>query len=149
MKCRLSHIAIAACLLLGPTITWAADDTPVGTWRQVDDATGKVKSIIQITDNSGQLQAKVLQVLISDDGPHPVCKKCDGERKDQPIEGMTIMWGVAKDGDVWDGGKILDPQSGTVYKVKLSLEDGGQKLDVRGYVGFALMGRTQTWIRQQ
>src|SRR5580700_6300053 len=107
MKRRLSHIAIAACLLLGPTITWAADDTPVGTWRQVDDATGKVKSIIQITDNSGQLQAKVLQVLISDDGPHPVCKKCDGERKDQPIEGMTIMWGVAKDGDVWDGGKIL------------------------------------------
>jgi uncharacterized protein (DUF2147 family) len=145
---RLSLIAIAACLLLGPAITWAADDTPVGTWRQVDDATGKVKSIIQITANSGQLQAKVLQVLISDDGPHPVCKKCDGDRKDQPIEGMTIMWGVSKDGDVWDGGKILDPQSGTVYKVKLSMEEGGQKLDVRGYVGFALMGRTQTWIRQ-
>jgi uncharacterized protein (DUF2147 family) len=146
---RLSHIAIAASLLLGPAITRAADDTPVGTWRQVDDATGKVKSIIQITDNNGQLQGKVLQVLISDDGPHPVCKKCDGDRKDQPIEGMTIMWGVSKDGDVWDGGKILDPQSGTVYKVKLTMETGGQKLDVRGYVGFSLMGRTQTWVRQQ
>lgn len=146
---RLPYIAIAASLLLGPAIAWAANDTPVGTWRQVDDATGKVKSIIQITDSNGELQAKVLQVLISDDGPHPVCKKCDGDRKDQPIEGMTIMWGVRQDGDVWDGGKILDPQSGTVYKVKLSMEEGGQKLDVRGYVGFSLMGRTQTWIRQQ
>jgi uncharacterized protein (DUF2147 family) len=145
---RLSYIAIAASLLLGPALAWAANDTPVGTWRQVDDATGKVKSIIQITDNNGELQAKVQQVLISDDGPHPICKKCDGDRKDQPIEGMTIMWGVKQDGDVWDGGKILDPASGTVYKVKLSMEDGGQKLDVRGYVGFALMGRTQTWIRQ-
>jgi uncharacterized protein (DUF2147 family) len=146
---RLSQIAIAACLLLGPAITWAANDTPVGTWRQVDDATGKVKSIIQITDSNGQLEGKVLQVLISDDGPHPVCKKCDGDKKDQPIEGMTIMWGVSKDDDVWDGGKILDPQSGTVYKVKLSMQADGQKLEVRAYVGFSLMGRTQVWIRQQ
>jgi uncharacterized protein (DUF2147 family) len=146
---RLPHIAIAALLLMGPALSWAANDTPVGTWRQVDDKTGKIKSIIQITDDNGQLQGKVLQVLISDDGPHPICKNCDGDRKNQPIEGMTIMWGVSKDGDVWDGGKILDPQSGTVYKVKLSMDDGGQKLDVRGYVGFSLMGRTQTWLRQQ
>lgn len=148
-KSGLAHCVVAACLLLGPAVTWAANDTPVGTWRQVDDKTGKVKSIIEITDNNGQLQGKVTQVLISNDGPHPVCKKCDGDRKDQPIEGMTIMWGVSKDGDVWDGGKILDPESGTVYKVKLTLADGGQKLDVRGYVGFALIGRTQTWNRAQ
>lgn len=146
---RLSHIVIAACLLLGPTISWAANDTPVGTWRQVDDKTGKVKSIIQITDNNGTLEGKVSQVLISDDGPNPLCKKCDGDRKDQPVQGMTILWGVTKDGDVWDGGKILDPQSGTVYKVKLTVTDGGQKLDVHGYVGFALMGRSQIWQRAQ
>jgi uncharacterized protein (DUF2147 family) len=148
-KSKLSQFAIAACLLLSTTVAWAASGTPVGTWQQVDDATGKVKSIIQITDNNGELQAKVLQVLISETGPHPICTKCDGDKKDQPIEGMTIMWGVHKDGEVWDGGKILDPKNGTVYKVKLTLADGGQKLDVHGYVGFSLLGRSQTWLRTQ
>jgi uncharacterized protein (DUF2147 family) len=148
-KSKLPQFAIAACLLLSSAVAWADTDSPVGTWKQVDDETGKVKSIIQITDNNGELQGKVLQVLISEDGPHPVCKKCDGDKKDQPIEGMTILWGVHKDGDnVWDGGKILDPKSGTVYKVKLSMSNGGQKLDVHGYVGFSLLGRSQIWIRQ-
>jgi len=148
MKC-LSHFAIAACLLLGSAVAWAATDTPVGTWRQIDDVTGKPKSIIQITDDHGKLQGKVLQVLLSDDGPHPLCKKCEGERKDQPIEGMVIMWNVSKDDDVWDGGKILDPKTGKVYRVKLSLTDGGQKLDVHGYIGISLLGRSQVWERMQ
>ena len=146
---RLSHFAIAACLLLGSAVAWAATDTPVGTWRQIDDVTGKPKSIIQITDDHGKLQGKVLQVLLSDDGPHPVCKKCEGERKDQPIEGMVIMWNVSKDDDVWDGGKILDPKTGKVYRVKLSLTDDGQKLDVHGYIGISLLGRSQVWERMQ
>lgn len=146
---RLSQFAIAAALLLGPAMAWAANDTPVGTWRQIDDVTGKPKSIIQITEDNGKLQGKVLQVLLSDDGPHPICKKCDGERKNQPIEGMVIMWNVHKDDDVWDGGKILDPKNGKVYSVKLSLTDGGQKLDVHGYIGFSLLGRSQVWERMQ
>ncbi|GLQ94137.1 DUF2147 domain-containing protein [Dyella acidisoli] len=146
---RLSQFAIAACLLLGSAVAWAANDTPVGTWRQVDDVTGKPKSIIQITDNNGKLEGKVMQVLLSDDGPHPICKKCDGDRKDQPIEGMVIMWGVKKDDDVWDGGKILDPKNGKVYSVKLSLTEGGNKLDVHGYIGISLLGRSQVWERMQ
>jgi len=77
-----------------------------------------------------------------------VCVKCDGSRKDQPIEGMTILWDVSKDGDVWDGGKIVDPKTGKVYKVKLTLTDGGRKLDVHGYIGFSLIGRSQVWERQ-
>ena len=150
------RLALAFGLLLGAGAVSAADtSTPVGTWKQVDDVTGKVKSIIQISESNGELQAKVMQLLnrspedIARDGEHPKCVKCDGVRKDQPIEGMTIMWGVSKDGDVWDGGKILDPKNGKVYKVKLTLEDGGQKLDVHGYIGFALLGRSQTWQRQQ
>ena len=150
------RLALAFGLLLGAGAASAADTgTPVGTWRQVDDVTGKVKSIIQISESNGELQGKVMQLLnrspedIARDGEHPKCVKCDGVRKDQPIEGMTIMWGVSKDGDVWDGGKILDPKNGKVYKVKLTLEDGGQKLDVHGYIGFALLGRSQTWQRQQ
>lgn len=148
------RFAIVASLLLAAGSAFAASDSPVGTWKQVDDASGKVTSILQITDNQGQLEAKVLKVMnmtpeqIARDGEHPRCTKCDGDRHDQPIEGMTIMWGVSKDGDVWDGGHILDPKSGKTYKVKLTLKDGGQKLDVHGYIGFSLLGRSQTWIRQ-
>ena len=144
----LSRFTLATGLLLIAGSAFAATDTPVGTWKTIDDKTHQPKSIVEITDNNGELQAKVVKVLNSDEGPNPICKECDGARKNQPIEGMTIMWGVTKDDDVWDGGKILDPKNGKQYKVKLTLMDGGQKLDVHGYIGFALLGRSQVWERQ-
>ena len=141
--------ALLALGLLFAAQTFAADTTPVGTWTQVDDATGKPKSIIEITEQpDGALQATVKQVLFSDQGTHPICDKCEGDRHNKPVDGMVIMWGVKKDGDVWDGGQILDPHNGKTYKVKLSLKDGGQKLDVRGYIGMPMLGRTQTWLRK-
>ncbi|WHZ18631.1 MAG: hypothetical protein OJF55_000780 [Rhodanobacteraceae bacterium] len=141
--------ALIALALLLATAAYAADTTPVGTWTQVDDATGKPKSIIEITAQpDGTLQGVVKQVLFSDQGPHPICDKCEGERHNKPVEGMTIMWGVKQDGDVWDGGRILDPHNGKTYKVKLSLEDNGMKLHVRGYIGMPMLGRTQTWLRK-
>ena len=94
-------------------------------------------------------EGKIIKVLKSDDGPNPVCKECDGERKNKPIEGMTILWGLSKDGDEWNGGQILDPKNGKIYKAKMSLDDGGRKLNVRGYIGFSLMGRSQVWLRQE
>lgn len=148
MRIAIRSILIAITLLLA-TAAYAANDTPVGTWTQVDDATGKPKSIIEITQQpDGTLQGVVKQVLFSDQGTHPICEKCEGERHNQPVEGMVIMWGVKQDGDVWDGGQILDPKNGKTYKVKLSLTDAGQKLDVRGYIGMPMLGRTQTWIRK-
>ncbi|MFK2905179.1 DUF2147 domain-containing protein [Dyella ginsengisoli] len=144
----LSRFTLATGLLLIAGSAFAATDTPVGTWKTIDDKTHQPKSIVEITENNGELQAKVVKVLNSDEGPNPICKKCDGARKNQPVEGMTIMWGVTKDDDVWDGGKILDPKNGKEYKVKLTLMDGGQKLDVHGYIGFALLGRSQVWERQ-
>jgi uncharacterized protein (DUF2147 family) len=151
---QLLRTAIAVSLLLGSGIVLAATNTPVGTWKQIDDVSGKAKSIIEITDNGGKLQGKVTKVMnlspeeIAKGGEHPTCKLCDGERKDQPIEGMVIMYDVSKDGTIWDGGKIVDPKTGKVYKVKLTLDGDGQKLDVHGYIGFSLLGRSQIWIRQ-
>lgn len=151
---KLLRTAIAASLLLGSGIVLAAADTPVGTWKQIDDVTGKAKSIIEITDNGGKLQGKVTKVMnlsadeIAKDGEHPICRLCDGALKNQPIEGMVIMYDVSKDGTIWDGGKIVDPKTGKVYKVKLTLDGDGKKLDVHGYIGFALLGRSQTWLRQ-
>jgi uncharacterized protein (DUF2147 family) len=140
--------ALLALGLLLAAQAWAADTTPVGTWTQIDDTTGKPKSLIEITEQpDGTLQAVVKQVYFSDQGTtHPICKACAGERHNKPVVGMQIMWGVKKDGDVWDGGKILDPAKGKSYRVELSLRDGGQKLDVKGFLLF--FHRTQTWIRK-
>lgn len=150
----LTRLSLATALLLTAASAFAATDTPVGTWKTIDDETNQAKSIVEITENNGELQAHIVKLLnrspqdIARDGETALCKQCDGERKDKPIEGMNIMWGVTRDDDVWDGGKILDPKSGKVYKVKLTLKDGGQKLDVHGYIGFSLLGRSQTWTRE-
>ena len=129
--------------------TAAESDSPVGKWKTFDDKTGRAKSIVQITEENGELTGKVLQVLESPAGPHPVCRPCEGERKDQPVEGMTILWGAKKDGDAWDGGEILDPENGKTYRVTLTLLDSGQKLEVHGYIGISALGRSQIWRRQE
>lgn len=149
MNKLLRPLCIAALLAgasLAPVV-WAADDTPVGTWKTIDDATGKAKSLVTITEADGKLQGKVVK-LFDPSKPNPTCEKCEGPRKDQPILGMQILWGVARDGDRWDGGQILDPEKGKVYGVKLTLADHGRKLNVRGFLGVSLLGRTQTWLRE-
>jgi uncharacterized protein (DUF2147 family) len=141
---------VLALALVATAFPALADNaSPVGKWKTIDDTTHETKSIVEITENGGLLEGKVLQVLKSEHGPHPVCVKCDGERKNKPIEGMTIMWGLKKDGDEWSGGQILDPAKGKIYKVNLKLVDGGRKLDVHGYIGFSLMGRSQEWVRAE
>jgi uncharacterized protein (DUF2147 family) len=125
----------------------AAEMTPVGTWKTIDDETKKVKSIVEITQVNGEVTGTVKEILQSDKGPNPICDECDGERKNKPIIGMTIIWGMKKDGDVWDGGSILDPKNGNTYGCKLTPIDGGSKLQVRGFKGFSFLGRTQIWER--
>ena len=152
---HVAGLALVTGLLFAAGTALAATNTPVGTWKTIDDATHQPKSIVQITENNGELEGKIVKLLnrspedIAKDGEHPLCTKCDGPRKDQPIEGLTIMWGVKQNGDKWDGGKIVDPKTGKTYKVKLTVTDGGQSLDVHGYIGFALLGRSQTWQRQE
>ena len=127
-----------------------AQTTPVGKWRTIDDKTGKVKSVVEITEASnGTLQGKVLQVLESEKGPHPVCDACKGANHNKPIEGMVIAWGLRQEGSTWDDGQILDPKNGKVYSAKMTPIEGGRKLEVRGYLGFSLLGRTQTWVREE
>ena len=127
-----------------------AQNTPVGKWRTIDDKTGKVKSVVEITEASnGTLQGKVLQVLESEKGPHPVCDACKGANHNKPIEGMVIAWGLRHEGDTWDDGQIMDPKNGKVYSAKMTPIEGGRKLEVRGYLGFSLLGRTQTWVRAE
>ena len=127
-----------------------AQSTPAGVWKTIDDATKKEKSLVRITDNAGVFIGKIEKLLDPTAKQDAVCDKCTDERKDKPVLGMTIITGVkqsASAADIWDGGHILDPNDGKVYKVRLSPADGGKKLDVRGYIGMPMLGRTQTWLR--
>jgi uncharacterized protein (DUF2147 family) len=128
----------------------SAAESPAGRWQTIDDETGKPKSIVEIQQAAdGTLTGKVAQILQSEHGPNPLCSECEGERKDQPITGMTILWDLKPDGEqVWSDGTILDPAKGKTYRSKARLLDGGDKLEVRGYIGIEALGRSQTWVRQ-
>jgi uncharacterized protein (DUF2147 family) len=117
-----------------------------GQWRTIDDETGEAKSRVRVWVEDGELQGEIIE-LLNPTEPNPVCSECDGSRKDQPIEGMTFLWGLEKDGDEWKGGRILDPSNGKEYSAKAKVIENGTKLEVRGFLGFALLGRTQVWER--
>lgn len=150
MRTTFKTLMLALPLSLAAFVAQAADTSPVGRWQTIDDETGKPKSIVQIEQaGNGTLSGKVVEILQSDHGPNPMCDKCDGAQKGKPIKGMTILWGLKPDGTaVWSGGSVLDPAKGKTYKAKVTLTDGGKKLQMRGYIGIEALGRTQTWIRE-
>ena len=149
---KLIRLAIA-CVLAGAAAPALAQPlTPAGLWKTVDDATKKEKSLVRIVETNGVYSGRVEKIVDPDAPKDAVCKDCSDERKDKPILGMTILRGVkasADDKTVFDGGDILDPNNGKVYRVKLKLIDNGSRLDVRGYIGTPMLGRSQTWVRAE
>lgn len=123
-----------------------ASTSPEGTWRTIDDDTGEAKSIVKVWVEGGELKAQITQ-LLNPSEPNPKCTDCKGTRKNQPIEGMVFVWGLSRNGSEWTGGTIVDPANGKEYKAKVEVVENGTKLAVRGFVGFALIGRTQVWER--
>lgn len=125
-----------------------AQMSPVGLWRTIDDKTGQPKAEIRITAKAnGELSGVIEKSLITSTEPN--CEQCTDDRKGKPKLGMEIIRGVKKaDGkDVWEGGKILDPENGSSYNARLTPIEDGKKLEMRGSIAF--IGRTQTWVRVQ
>jgi uncharacterized protein (DUF2147 family) len=143
---------LLSALLPGSAVrTAAAQDlrqpSPVGAWQTIDDATGKITAVLRIREENGTLSGTI-EKLISPKTPNPRCTKCAGSMKDQPLLGLRILSGLRPSGSGWSGGQIVDPDSGSTYRCEVSLEDGGNKLKVRGYIGFSFLGRTQYWLRE-
>jgi uncharacterized protein (DUF2147 family) len=145
-KYGLFAFGLSLFLTMSQTL-WAADATPAGLWKTIDDNTGKPRSLIRINENNGEFSAVVEKGLLETDTGDKVCDKCTDERKGQKIIGMTIAKGLKKNGSKYDGGEILDPDNGKIYKCKMTLNEAGDKLEVRGYIGISLIGRSQTWLR--
>jgi uncharacterized protein (DUF2147 family) len=142
--------AISTVLLSILGVCAHAQMTPLGAWHSIDDETNKPKAVIRITAAAnGGLSGVVEKALDPDPNADPLCNKCTDDRKGKPKIGMEIIRGGKKsDGkDVWEDGKITDPESGTNYSLRLTPIDGGKKLQVRAYIGSPFLGRSQTWIR--
>jgi len=129
-----------------------AQMSPVGLWRSIDDATQQPKAEIRITQKAGGgLSGVVERSLATTPSTEPNFNLCTDERMGQPKIVMEFIRGC-QEGDgiaVWEGGKILDPENGKNYSLRLTPVDGGKKLEVRGFIGAPILGRTQTWIRVQ
>ena len=143
-------IALATFAFVAHSLAFA-QATPVGLWKTIDDDGKTEKSLVRITNDNGVYTGKV-EKIFDPAKADAKCDKCDDDRKDKPIVGMTIINGVKQDAEennLFDGGQILDPANGKTYRVRLKPTEGGKKLEVRGYIGMPMLGRTQTWIRAE
>jgi uncharacterized protein (DUF2147 family) len=130
--------------------TPASAQSPVGLWRNIDDETKKPKALVRITERDGVYYGRIERILT--EKTDALCDLCTDERKDQPVQGMQIIDGMrasADDPGLYEGGHILDPNNGKVYRSRMRVVDGGERLEVRGYIGAPLFGRTQTWVRER
>ena len=132
------------------SVAFANELSPVGLWKTIDDNTGKPRGLVRIMKVNGEYRGKVEKIFLKPgEDPDPRCEKCEGTQHNQPVIGMTILWGLTKQGDEYQGGSVLDPETGKVYSARMKLGDQGGKLSVRGFIGFAILGRTQTWVRDE
>ena len=139
-------------MMLSVSVAFGASSTnsPVGYWQQIDDVTNRPHSVVKIWSTDNVLYGKVVKGYPDENGnmPNPLCVNCKGDLYNQPIRGMVILSGFTQsDSGVWKNGQLLDPDSGKIYSCQITLSDDGNKLNVRGYVGVSLFGRTQVWIR--
>jgi uncharacterized protein (DUF2147 family) len=144
----LSFLFVALCF--ASSMALAQSDSPVGAWKTIDDKDEQPRSIVEIVEEGGEYKGSVRKLFPRpEDPPGNPCEKCTGERKDKPVVGMTILWGLKRDGKEFTGGEILDPNNGKIYRCKMKLSEDGKKLLVRGFIGISLIGRTQTWLRER
>lgn len=140
---NIKTIFTTLCLMLCFAVVSIAQ-SPVGTWKTIDDVTGEAKSYVEITERNGKFYGKVVKLLrVAED---TVCDACSGDKKDKPLMGMEILWDLEPYKSYWSYGQIVDPESGKVYKCSLYVEDE-DTLRLRGYIGFSALGRNQNWYR--
>jgi uncharacterized protein (DUF2147 family) len=147
LNTKKSNSLFLLVFLVFSAIAHAADNSAAGLWQSIDDKTGKPRSHIRVYNNSGEFSAVVEKGLLDTDTGDAVCSKCKDERKDKPIIGMTILDGMKQRGHVYEGGQILDPENGKIYRCKMKLDSTGNLLEVRGFIGISLFGRSQMWTR--
>jgi uncharacterized protein (DUF2147 family) len=126
----------------------AAEPSPVGLWEQVDEKSGQAESWFRITERNGVYEGAIVKIFLKPgEDPNWVCDKCEGAERGAPVLGLTLIKGMRRKGDAYEDGTIMDPRDGSVYRALMKLSADGRKLEVRGYLGISLFGRSQVWNR--
>lgn len=132
-------------LLVLFSVATAIGQSPLGTWKTIDDNSGEAKSYVEISESNGKFVGTVTKLLLKPSDT--VCEKCSGAKKNKPVIGMEIVWGLTSYSDYWSYGTIMDPENGKEYKCSVWFEDGKtDELKVRGK-HWSGVYRTQTWYR--
>jgi uncharacterized protein (DUF2147 family) len=143
---KMKKITLALGLLASAVFAHAADPLNGTVWKTIDDQTKQPKALVKFTEQKdGSLSASIQSVLTP--GEENSCKKCEGTYHNKSLKGVTIVNGLKNVNGAYEGGTILDPKSGKTYKLKGKIAEGGKKLELRGFVGVAALGRNQTWVR--
>ena len=131
-----------------PPTAQDGEPSAAGLWQQIDDRTGKSQGWFLISERNGVYEGKIAKMFSQPgDPPNPVCDRCEGEQRGAPWLGLTIITNMKRQGLKYEDGRILDPRDGSLYRALMRLSPDGQTLTVRGYLGVALLGRDQTWVR--
>jgi uncharacterized protein (DUF2147 family) len=134
-------VVIAAPAISDPT-------SAVGLWEQVDEKSGQPESWFKITEKNGVYQGNIVKIFFKPgEDENWVCDKCEGDERGKPVLGLALIKGMKRNGNAYEEGTIMDPRDGAVYRALMKLSPDGQKLEVRGYLGISLFGRSQTWNR--
>jgi uncharacterized protein (DUF2147 family) len=126
----------------------AADPSATGLWEQVDEKSGQPESWFRIQEKNGAYEGTIVKMFLKPgEDPNWTCDKCEGAERGKPVLGLTLIKGMQRSGNAYENGTIMDPRDGSVYRALMNLSPDGQRLEVRGYLGISLFGRSQTWNR--
>jgi uncharacterized protein (DUF2147 family) len=146
--CKALTIAAVISVAIATAAAPAAEPTVAGLWEQVDENTGKAESWFKISEHNGIYEGKVVKIFSKPgEDENWVCAKCEGPEKGAPVLGLTLIKGMRRNGLTYENGTIMDPRDGSLYRALMKLSPDGQKLEVRGYLGISLFGRSQVWNR--
>ena len=149
MRASLLQLIIGA-VLLGASLApvRAAELSAIGLWEQVDENSGKAESWFRIIEHNGVYEGTIIKIFFKPGESEDFrCEKCEGAERGAPVLGMKLIKGMHRHGNTYEDGTITDPRDGSVYHALMRLSADGRKLEVRGYLGISLFGRSQVWNR--